>query len=64
MSFDGFTEGDTGLTVGQAISEHLVIENVTFIGSTLTACKIFGASAGSNLKVVTLTLGGKPHHHL
>ena len=64
MSFDGFTEGDTGLTVGQAISEHLVIENVTFMGSTLTACKIFGASAGSNLKVVTLMLGGKPHHHL
>ena len=47
MSFDGFTEGDTGLTVRQAISEHLVIENVTFIGSTLTACKIFGASAST-----------------
>jgi len=48
-----------GHTVGQAISEHPLIEKVAFTGSTLTGRKILRASAESNLKVVTLELGGK-----
>jgi aldehyde dehydrogenase (NAD+) len=48
-----------GNTVGQAISEHPLIEKVAFTGSTLTGRKILKASAESNLKVVTLELGGK-----
>ena len=48
-----------GHIVGQAISEHLLIKKVAFTGSTLTGRKILKASAESNLKVVTLELGGK-----
>jgi len=48
-----------GHTVGQAISEHPVIEKVAFTGSTLTGRKILKAAAETNLKVVTLELGGK-----
>jgi aldehyde dehydrogenase (NAD+) len=48
-----------GHTVGQAIIEHPLIEKVAFTGSTLTGRKILKASAESNLKVVTLELGGK-----
>ena len=49
----------SGDTVGQAISEHPLIEKVAFTGSTLTGRKILKASSESNLKVVTLELGGK-----
>src|SRR6266704_3610555 len=48
-----------GNTVGQAISEHPDIRKVAFTGSTLTGRKILKAAAESNLKVVTLELGGK-----
>ncbi|KAF9007190.1 aldehyde dehydrogenase [Cyathus striatus] len=48
-----------GHTVGQAISEHPLIEKVAFTGSTLTGRKILKAAADTNLKVVTLELGGK-----
>ena len=48
-----------GNTVGQAISEHPHIEKVAFTGSTLTGRKIMEASARSNLKNITLELGGK-----
>ncbi|KAF8647366.1 hypothetical protein AX16_006761 [Volvariella volvacea WC 439] len=48
-----------GNTVGQAISEHPLIEKVSFTGSTLTGRKILKASAETNLKNVTLELGGK-----
>ncbi|KAM6495245.1 aldehyde dehydrogenase [Amanita muscaria] len=48
-----------GNTVGQAISEHPEIRKVAFTGSTITGRKILKASAESNLKVVTLELGGK-----
>ena len=48
-----------GHTVGQAISEHPLIEKIAFTGSTLTGRKILKASSESNLKVVTLELGGK-----
>ncbi|KAJ7582038.1 aldehyde dehydrogenase [Mycena floridula] len=48
-----------GPTVGTAISEHLDIAKISFTGSTMTGRKIQEASARSNLKVVTLELGGK-----
>ncbi|KAG5715104.1 Aldehyde dehydrogenase [Termitomyces sp. T112] len=48
-----------GSTVGQAISEHELIEKIAFTGSTLVGRKILKASSESNLKVVTLELGGK-----
>jgi aldehyde dehydrogenase (NAD+) len=48
-----------GNTVGQAISEHMRIDKVAFTGSTLVGRKIMEAAAKSNLKNVTLELGGK-----
>ncbi|KAJ7595174.1 aldehyde dehydrogenase [Mycena floridula] len=48
-----------GPTVGTAISEHFGIAKISFTGSTMTGRKIQEASARSNLKVVTLELGGK-----
>ncbi|KAJ6608514.1 aldehyde dehydrogenase [Mycena sp. CBHHK59/15] len=48
-----------GWTVGQAISEHMDIAKVAFTGSTLVGRKVLEAAARTNLKVVTLELGGK-----
>lgn len=48
-----------GPTVGSAISSHLSIDKVSFTGSTLVGRKIMEAAAKSNLKQVTLELGGK-----
>jgi len=48
-----------GDTVGQAISEHEGIQKVAFTGSTRVGRKIMEAAAKSNLKNVTLELGGK-----
>jgi len=48
-----------GNTVGQAISEHMGIDKIAFTGSTLVGRKIMEAAAKSNLKNVTLELGGK-----
>ena len=48
-----------GNTVGQAISEHMGIQKVAFTGSTLVGRKVMEAAAKSNLKNVTLELGGK-----
>ncbi|KAF8641801.1 hypothetical protein AX16_009782 [Volvariella volvacea WC 439] len=48
-----------GHTVGQAMSEHPLIDKISFTGSTLTGRKILKASAESNLKKVSLELGGK-----
>ncbi|KAG5337187.1 hypothetical protein C0989_010343 [Termitomyces sp. Mn162] len=48
-----------GTTVGQAITSHPLITKVAFTGSTLVGRKILKASSESNLKVVTLELGGK-----
>lgn len=48
-----------GPIVGQAISEHMGIDKVAFTGSTLVGRKIMEAAAKSNLKNVTLELGGK-----
>ena len=48
-----------GLTVGRAISGHMHIDKIAFTGSTLVGRQIMEASAKSNLKNVTLELGGK-----
>src|SRR6201996_5542374 len=48
-----------GPTVGKAISEHMKIEKVSFTGSTVVGRSIMKAAAESNLKKVTLELGGK-----
>ena len=48
-----------GQTVGSAISSHMKIGKVAFTGSTLVGRKVMEASAKSNLKPVTLELGGK-----
>ena len=48
-----------GQTVGNAISSHMKIGKVAFTGSTLVGRKIMEAAAKSNLKPVTLELGGK-----
>ncbi|KAJ3555132.1 hypothetical protein NM688_g2743 [Phlebia brevispora] len=48
-----------GSTAGQAISEHPLIRKVSFTGSTLTGRKIMEAAAKTNMKRVTLELGGK-----
>ncbi|GJJ09021.1 hypothetical protein Clacol_003242 [Clathrus columnatus] len=48
-----------GKTVGHAISSHPSIEKVAFTGSTLVGREIMVQAAKSNLKNVTLELGGK-----
>ncbi|KIM54978.1 hypothetical protein SCLCIDRAFT_135639 [Scleroderma citrinum Foug A] len=48
-----------GNTVGNAITTHMKIHKVAFTGSTLVGRKVMEAAAKSNLKNVTLELGGK-----
>ncbi|KAK6542828.1 aldehyde dehydrogenase (NAD(P)(+)) ald5 [Orbilia ellipsospora] len=48
-----------GKTAGAAIANHMDIDKVAFTGSTLVGRSILKASASSNLKKVTLELGGK-----
>jgi len=48
-----------GPTAGAAISSHQDIDKVAFTGSTDVGRLIMGAAASSNLKRVTLELGGK-----
>ncbi len=48
-----------GPTAGQAIARHMDIDKVAFTGSTEVGHLIMEASAQSNLKRVTLELGGK-----
>ncbi|KAI6100131.1 aldehyde dehydrogenase [Pisolithus sp. B1] len=48
-----------GNTVGNAISSHMRIHKIAFTGSTLVGRKIMEAAGKSNLKNVTLELGGK-----
>lgn len=48
-----------GNTAGAAISAHMGIQKIAFTGSTLVGRKIMEAAAKSNLKNVTLELGGK-----
>ncbi|KAJ5819466.1 Aldehyde dehydrogenase [Penicillium riverlandense] len=48
-----------GRTAGAAISSHMDIDKIAFTGSTLVGRTILQAAAKSNLKKVTLELGGK-----
>ncbi|KAI5287797.1 aldehyde dehydrogenase (NAD(P)(+)) ald5 [Ascosphaera aggregata] len=48
-----------GKTAGSAISSHMGIDKIAFTGSTLVGRQILEAAAKSNLKKVTLELGGK-----
>ncbi|KAG8907597.1 aldehyde dehydrogenase (NAD(P)(+)) ald5 [Tulasnella sp. 403] len=48
-----------GQTAGTAISSHMDIQKVAFTGSTIVGRAIMKAAADSNLKNVTLELGGK-----
>ncbi|KAL3444539.1 putative aldehyde dehydrogenase [Aspergillus insuetus] len=48
-----------GSVAGSAIAHHMGIRKVAFTGSTLTGRSVLRASADSNLKKVSLELGGK-----
>jgi len=48
-----------GPTTGTAIAQHMDIDKVAFTGSSAVGHRIAQASAASNLKKVTLELGGK-----
>ncbi len=48
-----------GFTTGQFLSEHMEVSKIAFTGSVVVGRKIQEASAKSNLKRVTLELGGK-----
>ncbi|WVO18225.1 hypothetical protein L204_105933 [Cryptococcus depauperatus] len=48
-----------GLTVGSAIASHPNIDKVAFTGSTAIGQKIMEAASKSNIKNVSLELGGK-----
>jgi len=47
---------------GAALSSHPDVDKVAFTGSTITGRKIMEAAAKSNLKKVSLELGGKSPH--
>ncbi|RDX67720.1 Aldehyde dehydrogenase family 2 member C4, partial [Mucuna pruriens] len=48
-----------GRTAGAAISSHMNIDKVSFTGSTEVGREVMRAAANSNLKPVSLELGGK-----
>jgi aldehyde dehydrogenase (NAD+) len=48
-----------GRTAGVALASHMDVDKVAFTGSTLVGRQILRAAADSNLKKVTLELGGK-----
>ncbi|KAF9037408.1 aldehyde dehydrogenase [Hymenopellis radicata] len=48
-----------GPTAGAALSSHMNVEKIAFTGSTLVGRKVMEAASKSNLKAVTLELGGK-----
>jgi acyl-CoA reductase-like NAD-dependent aldehyde dehydrogenase len=48
-----------GNIAGETLSRHLDVDKVAFTGSTAVGHKIMEAAAQSNLKRVTLELGGK-----
>lgn len=49
----------TGSVAGRAIASHMDIDKVAFTGSTATGRSIMEAASKSNLKKVSLELGGK-----
>ncbi|KAJ9150015.1 Aldehyde dehydrogenase [Pleurostoma richardsiae] len=48
-----------GSVTGQALAEHVDVKKISFTGSTATGRRVLQAAALSNLKKVTLELGGK-----
>jgi aldehyde dehydrogenase (NAD+) len=48
-----------GKTAGAALSSHMDVDKIAFTGSTLVGRTVMKAAAESNLKKVTLELGGK-----
>ncbi|KAI9673071.1 MAG: aldehyde dehydrogenase (NAD(P)(+)) ald5 [Trizodia sp. TS-e1964] len=48
-----------GKVAGAALSSHMDVDKIAFTGSTLVGREIMKAAASSNLKKVTLELGGK-----
>lgn len=48
-----------GNTVGQALADHRDIGKLTFTGSTAVGRRIMESAAKTNLKRITLELGGK-----
>jgi aldehyde dehydrogenase (NAD+) len=48
-----------GLPAGNALASHMDVDMVAFTGSAATGRKVMEAAAKSNLKKVTLELGGK-----
>lgn len=48
-----------GKTAGAALSAHMDVDKIAFTGSTAVGRTIMKAAASSNLKNVTLELGGK-----
>jgi aldehyde dehydrogenase (NAD+) len=48
-----------GAAVGEALARHARVDKLSFTGSTATGRKVLRSSADSNLKPVTLELGGK-----
>lgn len=48
-----------GPTAGQAIASHMKVDKVAFTGSTEVGHKVMESAAKSNLKRITLELGGK-----
>jgi len=48
-----------GKVAGAAIASHMEIDKIAFTGSTIVGRQILKAAASSNLKKVTLELGGK-----
>ncbi|KAL1842417.1 hypothetical protein VTJ49DRAFT_5265 [Mycothermus thermophilus] len=48
-----------GKTAGAALSSHMDVDKIAFTGSTIVGRTIMKAAAESNLKKVTLELGGK-----
>jgi len=48
-----------GDTAGEALARHMDVDKISFTGSPRTARRLMAASAESNLKPVSLELGGK-----
>jgi aldehyde dehydrogenase (NAD+) len=48
-----------GKVAGAALSSHMDVDKIAFTGSTIVGRQIMKAAAASNLKKVTLELGGK-----
>jgi len=53
------TVPSSGAVGGAALSSHMDVDKIAFTGSTITGRKIMEAAAKSNLKKISLELGGK-----